>query len=176
MRYLTPILLLIVFIACQQKAPEESYFENPSVIESETLTAYYPTNWEIAENSEDEGSKVITLKPKDSLSSSVMSIVVLKAELPLVNTLTSMKGNVYLTLDVNIDAIEEDEAIDTTYQDVPALFQTYQVQKDEKEVQGQFVTLNKSGRCYVIFFQSANKALAFHKESFKFFLEKLEVR
>lgn len=181
MRYLLFIILLVTF-SCSQTETKEQKDELTTPISTSSGYQYdslyfdYPNDWELAENIDVSGSNLITIKPKDSLQSGVISVVVFKAELPKLNTLLSMKGSVYLSLDIDTDAITEDEAREISYQNTTAVFQAYQVNLNELKLEGQFIVFNKSGRCYILFFQSKAVDKQRNSQIFDAFEKSLEIR
>lgn len=158
MRYLV-FFLLGFSLACSTQTEQDTskVDEAPTTLTAtyqyDSLSFTYPQSWKLTENKEEGGANLISIKSTDSLSGAVISIAVFQAELPKLNTLLSMKGSVYLNLDVASEAIEEGEAKEITYQESAALFQTYTANLATSKKIGQFIVMNKSGRCYVLFFQ-----------------------
>lgn len=179
MKYIAFLCVLLIGIACQeqndtQKKTDSSIDQN-QFLEIDSLRAPYPTDWKIDQDINDAGSRLITIRPKDTLNTGVIGIVIFKAELPLLQTLMSMKGNVYLMLNVETEAIKEEEAGTSMYQGVEAVLQKYQVDLGDSNIEGQFTVFNKSGKCYVLFYQTKNKDKQTNNQVFTMFEQGLAI-
>ncbi|MGB0524407.1 MAG: hypothetical protein ACPGJS_15660 [Flammeovirgaceae bacterium] len=182
MRYLFLCVFIIGLSSCEKQ--ENTDVVKSDVVEEEkdlkyefdSLTLYYPADWALAESIDDAGSNLVTINPTDSLSSGRMSVAIFQAALPQLNTLLSIKGSVYLNLDVDPEAIQESEAGEITYQGVPALYQSYSARSETRTVDGQFIILNKSEHCYVIYFQTNQADSQINRKVFETFERNLLIR
>lgn len=176
MRLLFFLFTISLFFSCSDSAIKD--VKNGVRLQTyqvDSLEVHYPENWKITKQLKDADNSLTSWQPIANATAGLFTIAVSKTTIDKEVALRILKSDVYESLEVQDSSFQESDMEPITFQQVEAVRQNYQASTANGPIEGQFTVLNKSGNCYIIYWQTQEKEKKDHLKAFQVFEEQLKI-